>query len=78
MFYESLKTKCLLVCAGQLLLALVSAYRYEGSRVHDKNAKYDAQALHRAINNNSSDEDEELVGILCTRSKLHIWAVSEH
>lgn len=68
----------MLVCAGQLLLALVSAYRYEGSRVHDKNAKYDAQALHRAINNNSSDEDEELVGILCTRSKLHIWAVSEH
>lgn len=56
----------------------MSAYRYEGSRVHDGNAKSEAEVLHRAINNNISDDDEELVRILCTRSKLHISAVFKH
>lgn len=62
----------------KLLVALVSAYRYEGSRVHDESAKSEAEALHHAIKKNLPVEDEEVVRILSTRSKLHLKAIFSH
>lgn len=65
-------------CPAQLLVALVSAYRYKGSRVHDESAKSEAEALHHAIKKNLPIEDEEVVRILSTRSKLHLKAIFSH
>ncbi|CAO2816178.1 unnamed protein product [Amaranthus hypochondriacus] len=62
----------------KFLVALVSAYRYEGSRVHDATAKSEAEFLHHAVKNNLPIEDEEVVRILSTRSKLHLKAVFAH
>lgn len=62
----------------KFLVALVSAYRYEGSRVHEDIAKSEAEALHHAIKNNRPVEDEEVVRILSTRSKPHLTAVFRH
>lgn len=65
----------------KLLVALVSSYRYEGPRVHDEKAKSEADNLHHAIK--SADdmlpvEEEEVVRILSTRSKLHLKAIFRH
>ncbi|XP_021774431.1 annexin D4-like [Chenopodium quinoa] len=62
----------------KFLVALVSAYRYEGTRVHDGTAKSEAEALHHAIKNIHPVEDEEVVRILCTRSKPHLTAIFRH
>ncbi|KAK0574187.1 hypothetical protein LWI29_019496 [Acer saccharum] len=65
----------------KLLLALVSAYRYEGPKVKDDTAKSDAKKLAHAIKNADKKnlvEDEEIISILSTRSKLHLKAVYKH
>ncbi|CAJ1978120.1 unnamed protein product [Sphenostylis stenocarpa] len=65
----------------KLLIALLSAYRYEGSVVKDASAKSEAKVLYNAIKNAHKkpiNEDDEVIGILATRSKLHLQAVYKH
>ncbi|KAM7509065.1 hypothetical protein LguiA_019518 [Lonicera macranthoides] len=65
----------------KLLAALVSSYRYEGPRVSEETAKAEAKILSSAIKNavkKKPIEDEEVVRILTTRSKLHIKAIAQH
>ncbi|KAK6931884.1 Annexin repeat [Dillenia turbinata] len=59
----------------KLLVALVSAYRHEGPRVNEEVAKIETKMLYNAIKNGDSkksSEDDEVVRILSTRSKLHL------
>lgn len=68
----------------KLLVALVSAYRYEGPKVKEDAAKSDAKILSHAIKSSAANEkhkhveDEEVVRILSTRSKLHLSEVFQH
>ncbi|XP_052193074.1 annexin D4-like [Diospyros lotus] len=65
----------------KLLVGLVCAYRYEGQRVHEDVAKSEAKTLVIAVKNADGKnpiEDEEVVRILSTRSKLHLGAVFNH
>lgn len=65
----------------QLLVALVSAYRYEGTKVKDDAAKSEAKELHNAIKNADKRkpiEDDEVVRILTTRSKPHLQAIYKY
>lgn len=65
----------------QLLVALVSAYRYEGTKVKDDTAKSEAKIISNAIKNDTKKpivEDDEVIRILATRSKLHLKAVYKH
>jgi annexin D len=70
-----------LVCIDQqLLVALVSAYRYEGPHVHKDTAKSEAKILLDAIRSAGKKaliDDEKLIMILATRSKSHLRAVYE-
>ncbi|KAF7836170.1 annexin D4 [Senna tora] len=62
----------------KLLVALVSAYRYEGANLKDEVAKSEAKTLHNLIKNGQNKtiiEDDEVIRILATRSKPHIQAV---
>ncbi|KAK6271475.1 hypothetical protein POUND7_008573 [Theobroma cacao] len=64
----------------KLLVALVSAYRYEGPKVKEDTAKSEAKALLNAIKNADKRrliEDEEVIRILTTRSKPHLKEVYE-
>ncbi|KAK8643235.1 hypothetical protein V6N13_012540 [Hibiscus sabdariffa] len=64
----------------KFFMALVSAYRYEGSKVKEDSAISDAKALLNAIKNvdkRKAVEDDEVVRILTTRSKLHLKEVCE-
>ena len=64
----------------QLLVGLVSAYRYEGPRVNEEVAKAEAKALGAAVKSAAAAggggkklvENEEVVRILTTRSKPHL------
>lgn len=63
------------------MVALVSSYRYEGPKVHEDVAKSEAKALANAIKhagNKNLVDDEEIVRILSTRSKLHLMALYKH
>ncbi|KAJ1413545.1 Annexin [Sesbania bispinosa] len=65
----------------KLLVALVSAYRYEGSKVKDDTAKSEAKTLSNAIKNAHKKpitEDDEVIRILATRSKPHLQAIYKH
>ncbi|KAL6980985.1 hypothetical protein U1Q18_022621 [Sarracenia purpurea var. burkii] len=65
----------------KLLVALVSSYRYEGPKFHEETAKSEAKILSTAIKNAGKKnplEDEEVVRILSTRSKLHLKEVFKH
>ncbi|KAI3445113.1 hypothetical protein Pfo_001778 [Paulownia fortunei] len=66
----------------KLLVALLSSYRYEGPKVNEEIAKLEAKTLSNAIKGGAPKkgliEDEELVRILSTRSKLHLNAVYKH
>ncbi|KAG4381889.1 hypothetical protein AAZX31_15G224300 [Glycine max] len=65
----------------KLLVALLSAYRYEGTKVKDDTAKSEAKILSNAIKNAHKkpiNEDDEVIRILATRSKLHLQAVYKH
>ncbi|XP_002265896.3 annexin D4 isoform X1 [Vitis vinifera] len=62
----------------QLLVALVSSYRYDGSKTNDQAIKLDTQKLEKAISIGDKKQlikDEEIVRILTTRSKIHLIAV---
>ncbi|PON38311.1 Annexin [Trema orientale] len=64
----------------KLLVALVSAYRYEGKKVNDDHVKSDVKALANAIKNadkKSPLEDDEVLRVITTRSKLHLKEVCE-
>lgn len=62
----------------QLLVALVSAYRYEGPKVKEDTAKSEAKTLLNAIKSGEKKtQDEEVIRILTTRSKPHLKAVYE-
>ncbi|KAL2326409.1 hypothetical protein Fmac_025467 [Flemingia macrophylla] len=65
----------------KLLVALVSAYRYEGTKVKDETAKSEAKILSNAIKNvhkKPINEDDEVIRILATRSNKHLRAVYKH
>ncbi|KAL9247775.1 hypothetical protein vseg_021170 [Gypsophila vaccaria] len=66
----------------KLLVALVSSYRYEGPRLNDETAKSEAKVLHDivkgAADKKAPVQDEEVMRILSTRSKLHLKAVCRH
>ncbi|GFP92446.1 annexin d4 [Phtheirospermum japonicum] len=64
----------------KLLVALLSSYRYEGPKVNEEIAKFEAKALSDAIKVGGEGlvENEEVVRILSTRSKLHLKAVYKH
>ncbi|MED6176458.1 hypothetical protein PIB30_088382 [Stylosanthes scabra] len=67
----------------KLLVALVSAYRYEGSKIKDDHAKSEAKIIHNAIKdahnkNKPINEDDEVIRILATRSKPHLKALYKH
>ncbi|XP_034705555.1 annexin D4-like [Vitis riparia] len=63
----------------QLLVALVSTYRYEGSRINDVVVRAEAMKLGMIINRHFDKKklfkDEETVRILATRSKPHLKTV---
>ncbi|KAG8085414.1 hypothetical protein GUJ93_ZPchr0010g11148 [Zizania palustris] len=61
----------------QLLVGLVSAYRYEGPRVNEEVARAEAKALGAAVKSAAGAtaklvENDEVVRILSTRSKPHL------
>ena len=63
--------------ALQLLVGLVSAYRYEGPRVNEEVARAEAKALGAAVRSAGGGkalavENDEVVRILSTRSKPHL------
>ncbi|KAI4382960.1 hypothetical protein MLD38_008848 [Melastoma candidum] len=65
----------------KLLVALVSAYRYEGPQHKEDAAKSEAKLLVNAVRGGEGKtliEDEEVIRILSTRSKLHLVAVYKH
>ncbi|KAK6163033.1 hypothetical protein DH2020_002874 [Rehmannia glutinosa] len=62
----------------KLLVGLLSSYRYEGPKVNAEVAKFEAKALSESASKKSLIEDEELVRILSTRSKLHLKAIYKH
>lgn len=65
----------------KLLVALVSAYRYEGPKVKEDAARSEAKILANAIKNGNKKnpiEDEEVIRILSTRSKAHLKVVYKH
>ncbi|XP_065868408.1 annexin D4-like [Euphorbia lathyris] len=63
----------------KLLVALVSAYRYEGPNINKETAKHEAEKLALAIKNGDKlTEDDEVVRILATRSKPHLKSVCKH
>ena len=70
---------CVCLCM-QLLVGLVSAYRYEGNKVNDDLAKSDAKILAEAVASpgEKAIENDEVVRILSTRSKLHIQQLYKH
>ncbi|XP_061349575.1 annexin D4 isoform X1 [Gastrolobium bilobum] len=65
----------------KLLVALVSVYRYEGSKLKDDTAKSEAKTLSNAVKNAHKKpiiEDDEVIRILATRSKPHLQAIYKH
>lgn len=63
-----------------LLVGLVSVYRYEGTRMNEETAKSEAKLLGNAIKD-SGDElitNHEIVRILTTRSKPHLKVIFNH
>lgn len=61
----------------QLLLPLVSSYRYEGDEVNMTLAKSEAKILHEKISKKAYNDDD-LIRILATRSKAQINATLNH
>lgn len=67
----------------QLLVGLVSSYRYEGTRVREEIAKSEAKMMNNAVKEAEAGGDhhfleEEALRILTTRSKLHIKSLYHH
>jgi len=68
--------------ALQLLVGLVSAYRYEGPRVNEEAARAEAEALGAAVKSAAGGkllaENGDVVRILSTRSKPHLVETLRH
>ncbi|CAN4111254.1 unnamed protein product [Withania somnifera] len=65
----------------KLLVALVCCYRYEGPKVNEDLAKSEAKVFVTALKDATKKnliEDEEIVRILSSRSKLHLKAIYNH
>lgn len=67
----------------QLLVGLVSAYRYEGPRVSEETARAEAKALVAAVKSAGHAaaklvENDDVVRILTTRSKPHLVETFKH
>ncbi|XP_043720749.1 annexin-like protein RJ4, partial [Telopea speciosissima] len=62
----------------QLLVALVSTYRYGGDDINASLARAEANILHEAINGKHRSNHEEIVRILGTRSKAQLSATFSH
>ncbi|KAJ4711503.1 putative Annexin [Melia azedarach] len=65
----------------KLLVALVSAYRYEGPKVKEDHAKSEAKTLAAAVKNAAKQnplENDEVIRILSTRSKPHLKSVYKY
>ncbi|KAL1346577.1 hypothetical protein HN51_020203 [Arachis hypogaea] len=65
----------------KLLVALVSAYRYEGPKIKNEHAKSEAKIIYDVIKNAHKkpiNEDDEVIRILATRSKPHLKALYNH
>ena len=58
----------------------MSAYRYEGKEVRESSAKSDAKILAEAVASSGEGaiENDEVVRILSTRSKLHLEHLYKH
>ncbi|XP_057976605.1 annexin D4-like [Malania oleifera] len=70
---------CIQTSERKLLVALVSSYRYEGSRVEEATAKSEAKSLRNAIKSAGvAIENDEVVRILATRSKPRLKAIFKH
>lgn len=57
----------------QLLVGLVSTYRYRGEEINASLAQAEAKILHNLIKQKTFDHDE-VIRILCTRSKAQLNA----
>ncbi|KAJ8900279.1 hypothetical protein K2173_024919 [Erythroxylum novogranatense] len=65
----------------KLLVALVSAYRFEGPNVKEDIARAEAKILANTIKHGDKKnpvEDDEVIRILSTRSKAHLRALYKH
>lgn len=65
--------KMLRLMFEQLLVGLVSSFRYGGSEVNASLAQSEADILHEAIKNKNHNH-EEVIRILTTRSKTQLVA----
>jgi hypothetical protein len=70
--------KCLIMWLSdlifeQLLVGLVSSFKYGGSEVNARLAQHEADILHEAIKNKNHNH-EEVIRILTTRSKTQLVA----
>lgn len=63
--------------AIQLLVPLVSAFRYEGPEVNTRLARTEARTLHQKISEKAYNDDE-LIRIVTTRSKRQLNATLNH
>ena len=61
----------------QLLVPLVSSFRYEGAEVNMTLAKSEAKNLHEKISEKCCNDDE-IIRILTTRSKAQLNATLNH
>lgn len=57
----------------QLLVVVTSAYRYDGDEFDENLAHLEANILHQVIENKAFNDDE-IIRILCTRSKKQLCA----
>lgn len=57
----------------QLLVGLVSSFRYGGSEINARLAQSEADILHEAIKDKNQN-NEEIIRILTTRSKIQLVA----
>ncbi|PPD99596.1 hypothetical protein GOBAR_DD03361 [Gossypium barbadense] len=57
----------------QLLVALVSAFRYDGEEINTRVANSEAKILHEAVKDKEFNH-EEIIRILSTRSKMQLMA----
>ncbi|KAI3781262.1 hypothetical protein L2E82_11271 [Cichorium intybus] len=65
----------------KLFIALVSAYRYEGTKVNEELSKSEAKIVFEALKNADKKNpllDDDVVTILANRSKLHIKSLFQH
>ncbi|KAK2440072.1 annexin protein RJ4-like [Trifolium repens] len=58
----------------QLLVGLVSSFRYEGDEINAKLAQAEANIIHESVKEKKGNNEEEVIRILTTRSKTQLVA----